>query len=100
VPPKKCQEVVAAVYSFLFLNSLKQLGDPAGRLLYQAKMVIEDGMDGPNREPMHGGKLLDYYPLVILYDGDRCQDVAGLLSLLHTWSGNGPRHFTNLSQLL
>ncbi len=48
VPPKERQEVAAAVHSLLFLVRRQQLGDPSGGLLYEAQIVLEDGVNGPN----------------------------------------------------
>ncbi len=54
-----------------------------GGLLYEAQIVLEDGVNGPNRKPMRGGKLANRNPPVFLYSGgDRCQNVAGPLCLL------------------
>ncbi len=83
MPPKKHQEVAAGVHSLLFLRRRQQLGDPAGRLLYKAQIILEDGVNGPNQKPMRGGKLANHNLPVFLYSGsDRCQNIAGPLCLL------------------
>ncbi len=84
MPPKERQEVAAAVYSLLFLVRRQQIDDPAGGLLYEAQIVLEDGENGPNRKPMGGCKIPNHDPLVFLYgSGDRRQNAAGPLCFLH-----------------
>ncbi len=83
MPPKKRQEVAARSHPLLLLLRRQHLRDPAGGLLYKAQIFLEDGVNGPNRKPVRGGKLPNRYPPVFLNGcGDRSQNVAGLLRLL------------------
>ncbi len=83
LPPNEVQEGVAAFHSLVILISGQQLGDPAGRLFYQAQIVSQDCLNGPKRQAMRGSKFTNCYPLVFLNGrGNRSHGVVGPLRLL------------------
>jgi hypothetical protein len=64
-----------------FSGLLTATWDPAGGLLNKAQIVSQDGVDGPKRQVMCGGKLMDCYPLILLNNDGYSH--GGIPSLLH-----------------
>jgi hypothetical protein len=58
------------------LSHFSGLGTKQANFFTKPKIILEDGMDGPNQKPMCGSKILDRDLPVILYSGgDRCQNM-------------------------
>ncbi len=71
-------ELRADLDALLFLIVIQKFGDPPGRLLLKAQIVVKHGMNRQNGCPMGRSKRLDAHPVVIFNGGgDRGDESRG-----------------------